>query len=928
MAGVKPTGVALLLLLAFWIACLPCRAQSDAPKNVVLNNDAPKLRLPVTVRPVRYAVDLRLTPGEDRFSGSIAIDLEIAQPVSTIWIHGKALKFEKATLHFKDRDKDRDNARDVEAHAAVPNENDFVAITTGSPIPAGHATLQIVYSGEVSRTLTDGAFQQQQGKDWYIFTKFEPVTARRVFPSFDEPSFKVPWQLTLHVPKDLKAFSNTAIASEKEESSATGSTTKEVRFSETKPLPSYLVAFAVGPFDVVETDPVGKNQRPSRIIVPRGRASEAVYAASVTPKLIAMLEDYFGTPYPYEKLDQIVVPLTTAWGAMENAGLIAYGDFVLSPKEQDTELLQSQRAETMEHEMSHQWFGDLVTTSWWDDIWLNEAFASWLSTKLLDEWKPEWNLKAEAAGALYVMRSDSLTTARKIRQQIEAPGDIANAFDGITYGKGQAVIGMFENYMGPKEFQRGIRLYLTQHAWGNATSADLLAALDSVSGPGVGAAFSTFLNQVGFPLVSVKLLCAENVKGQETEPASIQTQLNLQQHRFLPIGSLGESNAVWSVPICASWEDGAGPHRQCSLLTKAADQFALKGAHGCPAWLFADSNASGYYAVSYDTDLANKLVKNGLPHLKADESAAALRNVQLMFSSGVGDPEQELTFVSEFSHSSNPGLVRQAAGTIDGLSDFVPADLRSNYAHLIRSLYGARAHELGWMPKPGESQEVKLLRIEILPLVATYGEDAELSSQAVALAHEWLKSRELKSDDLLDPDLVEPVLSAAAYKSDRAFFDLLVDEIRKDKVHRERSWMISALTSFRDPAITNARLALILAGGDDSTKIDPRELQYTLLGAPAEAREIVWEFVQKNFDAINSTLPGARGIPFGALLPLAAAGFCDATHRQQVESFFQPRIASLPGGARYLANSSERIRLCSSRAEVITPAIASFLRKQ
>ena len=552
------------LVLSFSFACLPCRAQSEAPK----------LRLPTTVRPLRYSADLRMTPGEDQFTGSIAIELEISEPVPTVWVHGRSLVFEKATFRIAGRD---------EPAQATPASDDFVAFTTGSILPAGHATLQIAYSGDVSRTLTDGAFQQQRGKDWYIFTKFEPVTARRVFPCFDEPSFKVPWQLTLHVPKDLKAFSNTAVLSEKDETNGM----KVVRFEETKPLPSYLVAFAVGPFDVVETDVVGKNRRPSRIIVPRGRATEAAYAASVTPKLIEMLEDYFGTPYPYEKLDQIVVPQTTAWGAMENAGLIAYGDFLLSPKEQDTDLQQRWRAGAMEHEMSHQWFGDLVTTAWWDDIWLNEAFASWLSSKLLNEWRPEWNIKADAAGLLYVMRSDSLTTARKIRQPIEAPGDIANAFDGITYGKGEAVIGMFENYMGPKEFQSAIRLYLRRHSWRNATSADLLAALDSVSGQGVGVAFSTFLNQVGFPVISVKLSCPEIAAVRP--PATVVTHLELEQLRFLPAGSAGATDAVWSVPVCATWGDDAGTHRQCMLLTKPSDHFDLKGAKGCPAWFFGAS---------------------------------------------------------------------------------------------------------------------------------------------------------------------------------------------------------------------------------------------------------------------------------------------------------------------------------------------------
>ncbi|HEX3682260.1 MAG TPA: M1 family metallopeptidase [Bryobacteraceae bacterium] len=871
--------------------CIPGRAQKDAPK----------LRLPTTVRPVRYSADLRMTPGQDRFTGSIAIELEISQPVSTIWLHAKSLSFEKLTMHIADRD---------EPAQAIPGVNDLIAVTAAGTLPAGHATLQIAYSGEISRTLTDGAFQQQQGTDWYIFTKFEPVTSRRVFPCFDEPSFKVPWQLTLHVPKNLKAFSNTSIVSEQGETNGT----KAVRFEETKPLPPYLVAFAVGPFDVVETEPVGKNRRPSRIVVPRARASEAAYAASITPKLMAMLEDYFGMPYPYEKLDQIVVPLTTAWGAMENAGLIAYGDFLLSPKEQDTELRQRSRAGTMEHEMSHQWFGDLVTTAWWDDIWLNEAFASWLSSKLLDEWKPEWNIKADASRSLNVLRADSLTTARRIRQPIEAPGDIANAFDGITYGKGEAVIAMFENYMGPLDFQRAIRLYLLQHAWGNATSADLLATLDSVS-QGVGPAFSTFLNQVGFPLVSMKLGC---ITEQMSSVSDTFARLQFEQQRFVPAGSQANRSAAWDVPVCASWEDEAGTHHDCKLLTGPTQPIKLNGAKGCPAWFFADWNAAGYYAVSYDARRADGLMKRGLSHLKPDESAAALRNIQLMFSSGVGDPEQQLASVSQFSHSSDPGLVRQAAGTIAGLSDFVPGDLSRKYERLIRSLYDARARELGWTPHAGESQETRLLRIEIVPLAATYGADPELSSQATLLAREWLNNRQA-----LDSDMVEPVLSTAAWNGDRAFFDRLVDENKGDKIQRERSWMITALESFRDPAITRARLNLMFGAG-----IDPRELQYMLFGAPPHARELVWDFARQNFDRLNATLPGARGIPFGALVPLTASGFCDAAHRQQVQSFFQPRIATLPGGARNLANTVERIDLCSARAAVVRPAIVTFLNEQ
>ena len=397
---------------------------------------------------------------------------------------------------------------------------------------------------------------------------------------------------------------------------------------------------------------------------------------------------------------------------------------------------------------------------------------------------------------------------------------------------------------------------------------------------------------------------------------SLVSPLQLEQRRFLPAGSPGSTDSTWAVPVCISWGDDAGTHHQCNLLTKAADHFELNTPKGCPAWLFADANATGYYAVSYDAALADKLIKHGLPHLQADESAAALRNVQLMFSSGVGDPAQELAFVSEFSHSADPGLVRQAAETVRGLSDFVPADLSPNYARFIRSLYARRARELGWQPKSGESQEVRLLRMNIVPLVAAYGEDPELASQAASLAREWLKDRRS-----LDPDMVTPVLAVAAWNGDRRFYDLLVQEITKDKTQRERAWMIGALVCFRDPVITRARLELIFGGG-----IDPRELQYTLIGITPQTREIVWQFVEQNFDRINSTIPGARGVPFGSYLPLSAGSFCDAAHQQQVESFFQPRIATLPGGARNLANTLERIRLCSARAALIQPAIVSLLR--
>jgi len=854
----------------------------------------PKLRLPADVHPSRYRVDLRLNPGEDRFSGSVEIDLAVTQQTSVIWLHAKALQFVSVKLTSKDGEQ---------AAIAQPAADDFIGITFDHVLATGNATLHLAYSGEISRNLTDGIFQQQQGGDWYVFTKFEPVTARRAFPCFDEPSFKVPWQLTLHVPEKLKAYSNTPVEEEHEE----GNAGKVVRFQQTRPLPSYLVAFAVGPFDVVTTKPVGQNQVPSRIIVPRGRQSEAEYAASVTPDLIALLERYYGTPYPYQKLDQVVVPLTTAWGAMENAGLIAYGDFLLAPRKEDTELRQRGRANTMLHEMSHQWFGDLVTTSWWNDIWLNEAFASWIAAKLLDEAHPDWKIRTEQASRIGVLQLDSLTTARKIRQPIETPADIGNAFDGITYAKGSAVIGMFENYVTAPVFQQAIRLYLSQHAWGNARAEDLLLALDSVAGPGVGAAFSTFLNQGGFPLIHVKLDCGK--------PAP---ELQLSQERFLPAGSEGSTDAVWQVPICLTWQDAGGEHSQCKILAKAQDSVPLAGAKGCPAWVFSDRNAAGYYATTYDAKLFDDVASVGLPKLKAAERAAFLRGIELNFSMGKGDAATSLAAAQHFSHDPERVIVDQTVDIVASADRLVEPEIRPNYARFVRALYAVRAHELGWKPRPEEAEETRLSRFAIVPFVATEGEDAVLQSEAAELADAWLKDR-----GSLDEDIAGEVLAAAAVQGSKSYFDALVQAAKTTKVKPERDDIIDGLASFRDPAIEKSALQLFFESG-----IDARELTPILFGSNQKTRDAVWDFVRQNFDRLNTELPSARGIPFGSRLPLVTAGYCDDQHHDQVAAFFQDRIGSLPGLKRNLDNTLERIRLCTARAAALKPGLIEFLKRQ
>ncbi|HTD53396.1 MAG TPA: M1 family metallopeptidase, partial [Thermoanaerobaculia bacterium] len=353
----------LCALLAATVACASVGNRSAPQPAPAL---PPKLRLPATARPLRYEVDLTVAPERDTFSGTIDIDLELTEPTRLLWLNATGLAVSDAFLTVGNR---------RQAAQIVPGGEDFVGFGFRRAAARGRARLHAAFSGKVSNTNTTGIFHQKSGEDWYAFTQFEAIDARRAFPCFDEPSFKVPWTLTLRVPRSDLAVSNTPVASEE----ALAGELKAVHFTETSPLPSYLVAFGVGPFDVVDAGRAGRNATPIRMIVPRGRGSEARSAAQTVGPLLEILEDYFGIPYPYAKLDNLVIPQTVRFGAMENAGLVTYNETIeLAKPEEDTPYFRLRWASVCAHETAHQWFGDLVTLAWWNDTWLNESFATWM----------------------------------------------------------------------------------------------------------------------------------------------------------------------------------------------------------------------------------------------------------------------------------------------------------------------------------------------------------------------------------------------------------------------------------------------------------------------------------------------------------------------------------------------------------------------
>ncbi len=849
----------------------------------------PTVRLDGNIQPTGYSIDLSITPDKDTFSGTADIAIKATHPANFFWINAAGLEFKTVTLNGA-------------AVKVIPGNADFTGFSLAAPL-SGAGKLHVQYSGKISRTSSAGLFQLKDGGEWYVYSQFEPTDARRAFPCFDEPGFKVPWKLRMHVPKDQLAFSNTPVLSETPEADGQ----KLVVFKETPPLPSYLVALAVGRFDVVGAGRVGKT--PLRIIVPRGHGGEAEYAKETIAPLLKILETYFGIPYPYEKLDSVAMPISNF--AMENAGLITYGSSILLSKASDDTLQRRQSwATTAAHEMAHQWFGDLVTTAWWDDIWLNEAFATWMEEKTVRKFKPDWHMEGEELETrLHAMRLDSLVTARQIRQPILSNSDIANAFDDITYLKGAAVIRMFERWLGEAKFRKGVQAYLQEHKWGNATAADFTGAIGKATGTDVTSPFNTFLDQPGVPEVSMKLDCSEKPK------------LVLAQKRSLPLGSPAPAKQMWQVPVCVAYDSNGEVKEGCGLMTDPRMDMGLVDAKSCPTWVMGNNGETGYYRVNYQDELLDKLFRDGVLHLTVTEQAGALDDAGQLVPTGDVSPAAALALAPRFANHQERQLTlaaMQLARLVRGRD--VPDDLEPKAEDFIRKTFGERARELGWSPGAGENEDHQLLRRELVPFDAQAGEDPVLVAQAQAMAKTWIEKR-----TGIAPSMRSSVLAVAAEHGDSALFDQLLQAVRKEQSSRQRSLLYRAMGKFRNPDLAYRGLDLLLRPG-----FDMREAFYPLLFGPLaypETRDLPFQFVRQNLDALLARLPREVGGDFAASLPEVGRAYCDASHRDQVKAFFGDRVKQYSGGERNLAQTLESVDQCIAQSKVLGPEFAKFLSK-
>ncbi|HYQ96594.1 MAG TPA: M1 family metallopeptidase, partial [Candidatus Eisenbacteria bacterium] len=539
----------------------------------------------------------------------------------------------------------------------------------------------------------------------YCFTQFEADDARKSFPCWDEPSFKIPYQLTLTIPRAHRAVANTPIAR-----TVPGKTTKIVVFRKTKPLPSYLLAIATGPLEFV---PITGMSVPGNVVTARGSAALAATAARMAPPILSALERYFGRPYPYEKLDVIAVP--EFWpGAMENAGAVTFRDDVLLVEPKTVSVSQlSTLSVFMAHEFAHMWFGDLVTMEWWDDLWLNEAFAEWMGNKISDEVHPEYNRGVkdlrETQGA---MATDARLSTRAIRQPVDALTNLLQAADDLAYKKGQAVLGMFEQWLGPEDFRAGVLAYLKEHEWGNAVGSDLWASLSKASGKDASAAMTTFLDQGGVPIVEASILPDGRVK--------------LSQRRFLSYGVSAPLEELWKIPIALEYSDGSGVKTQRVLLAEREMTVALEGAKA-PLWVNPNGAAAGYYRWSVPPEGMLRLAGGAAEIMSPKERVGFLGNLRALLNAGILHGDDYLELTARFADDPDPEVISALMDNVDLVRHvFVTRDLADPYAAYVRRTLGPALGRFGLTRRPGEVDGVSLARAGLIGALGDDGNDARV----------------------------------------------------------------------------------------------------------------------------------------------------------------------------------------------------------
>jgi aminopeptidase N/puromycin-sensitive aminopeptidase len=842
-------------------------------------------RLPETVVPESYDLSFEPDLTKATFSGDETIHVKVLKPTSTVTLNAAELEFREATV--------TSDGTAQKAAVSLDAASEQATLTVEKPLQAGPAEIHIRFKGVLNDKL-HGFYLSKSARRNYAVTQFESTDARRAFPSFDEPAYKAVFRVALVVDTGDTAISNGKMISD---TPGPGKGKHTLTFAPSPKMSSYLVAMLVGDFVCREG---GVDGIAIRVCSLPEKKEMTGFALEASENILKYFDEYFTVKYPFKKLDHIVFPDFAA-GAMENVGAITYRDsaLLIDPKSASYDA-KKRVAQVVSHEMAHQWFGDLVTMKWWNDIWLNEGFATWMASKPLGAWKPEWNMRqAEVGETVAALVSDSVPSVRTIRANANTPAEIQALFDGIAYQKAASVLRMVEAYVGPEVFRAGVNAYLEKHSYGNATAEDFWGQIAETSGKPVDKIMKSFTEQAGAPLVTVKSACHGD-----------KTVVRLSQERYqadatkLAAGS-GES---WPIPV--SLLPSASKQPVYYVLTKSEETFELPG---CSAWVYGNAGSRGYYRTGYDPEAFGKMSAETESAFSAEERGRIASDAWALVRVGrlkIGD---YLDLLSNMQSERSRDAVRAMIAHIPAIHNhYVSEADRPAFEKWVRELLRPMAKDLGETAVAGEPTERAALRADLFEMLALYGGDPELIERARATVKQYMEAPES-----VDAELAGSALMVAATYGNSALYDKYVAQLKTAKTPETYRFYLRALGVFPDKALTKRTFDFIL--GPDVKTQDMYALRFPLENY--ETQPVAWELFKSDFPSIMNKIGTLEGIRVARY----AGVFCDAKLRDDSQRFFAEQ--KLPGTERILQNEKDSVNACIQVRELQQKNLSAYLVK-
>ena len=820
-------------------------------------------RLPQTVHPEHYTLTLTPNLKDATFTGSEKIDVILSQPSDSVTLNAVDITFKSVTATA--------GGKSLTAKVTEDKQKEQAAFKFDGTLPAGTVTLEILYSGILNGQLR-GFYLSKTAKRNYAVTQFEPTDARRAFPSFDEPAFKATFNVTLVVDKGDTAISNTNIVSDTPGPEAEKHT---IHFATTPKMSTYLVAFLVGDFQCTSGESDGT---PIRACATPDKVEYTKFALSAAEFVLHYYDNYFGIKYPMPKLDMIALPDFEA-GAMENFGAITYRetDLLIDPKTASVGAKKNVGL-VVAHEMAHQWFGDMVTMQWWDNLWLNEGFATWMENKPVATWHPEWNIPQDVAADLNgTLNLDAQRTTRTIRAKAETPDEINEMFDGITYGKAGAMLLMVENYEGEETFRHGVHNYLAAHMYGNATAEDFWNAQTTVSHKPIDKIMSSFVEQPGEPLLTF------DKPGDGSVSAS-------QERFFLSPSAKSGKEQIWSVPVCFK---SSTREESCEVFSEAQQSLKTPAA----PFLFANAEGKGYYRTKYPADVYAKVVANVESGLTPEERIMLLGDEWAQVRANKAVVGDYLNLATAVRDDTSGAVIETALGSVEAIYARIAAtqEERDAISAWVVKTFKPSLDRLG-APSPDDSPEKRELRATLFGAVGNIGKDPEVIAQAKQLAVKYLADQQS-----VDPTLAQTAVAIAAVNGDSAFYDQLQKVAETSTNPELQEGSLRMLAEFKDASLEKRSLDYTVSG---KVRNQDSVIELLIMLRGTDTRDLAWQYIQQNWDKVQAQLTTSMG----GYLVSGTASFCSAEKRDEVINFFATH--KVPASERALARAKDQINDC------------------